>query len=333
MRAPAYLLTMAGTIAALALCTIVFTMLVDPYRMFGTPTVPRLTELKPRAVEQLGIAKTYQLERIAPKTLLLGNSRSEIGLDPMSPRFPADQRPVFNASYPGRNICTSLLMLRDAIAVPVPEHIILGIDFQDMLTSGASRPSDFERRLLVDESGRNTQREWQVWKDRIAATLTIGALLDSITTVVDQDPVYSATITELGFNPLHEYREFVRRSGYYGLFSAKKAAYDKQYAALPIPDFFHPSPAMVQQDRCFAKLAKLAMAHRIRLTVYIHPYHVNFLDMLAHFGFWESFEDWKRHLVEQVAELDPDGNEIRVIDFSGYNEFTTEPVPGRGDTK
>ncbi len=104
-----------------------------------------MTELKPRAAEQMGIAKTYQLERIAPKTLLLGNSRTEIGLDPMSPQFPAEQRPVFNASYAGRDVCTSLLMLRDAMAVRIPERIILGIDFQDMLVAGISfAPSDLQ---------------------------------------------------------------------------------------------------------------------------------------------------------------------------------------------
>ncbi len=89
----------------------------------------------------------------------------------------------------------------------------------------------------------NPQRERQVWKDRFAATLTIDALLDSITTLLNQDAVNSATMTELGFNPLHEYREFVARSGYYGLFSAKNAAYRKQYAALPMPNFSRPSPA------------------------------------------------------------------------------------------
>ncbi len=250
MRAPAYLLMVAGTIVALALGTIVFTILVDPYRMFDTPTVPGLTELKPRAAEQMGIAKTYQLERIAPKTLLLGNSRTEIGLDPMSPRFPAEQRAVFNASYPGRDVCTSLLMLRDAMAVRIPERIILGVDFQDMLATGGISfgPSDLQPRLLVDEGGhRNPQRERQVWKDRFAATLTIDVLLDSITTLLNQNSVYSATMTELGFNPLHEYREFVARSGYYGLFSAKNAGYRKQYAALPMPNFSRPSPTMSSQ--------------------------------------------------------------------------------------
>src|SRR4051795_4742813 len=224
MRAIAYLLMVAGTIIVLAVATVVFTIFADPYRMFGTPTVRGLTELKPRAVEQMGIAKTYQLERIAPKTLLLGNSRTEIGLDPTSSRFPAEQSPVFNAAYAGRNVCTSLLMLRDAIAVRIPERIILGMDFQDVLTvsRALSGPSDIARRLLVDPSGRpNPVREQQVWKDRVAATLTIDALVDSIRTLLDQDPVKSGTITALGFNPLHEYREFVARGGYYSLFSAK----------------------------------------------------------------------------------------------------------------
>ena len=343
MRAPAYLLTMAGTIAVLAIATIAFTIAVDPYRMFGTPTVRGLTELKPRAAEQMSIAKTYQLERVAPKTLLLGNSRTEIGLDPTSRQFPPEQRAVFNAAYAGRDVCTSLLMLRDAIAVRVPENIILAVEFQDILSvpsalSGpaakpSSQPGEAERRLLVDDSGhRNPAREWQVWKDRFAATLTIDALLDSVTTLLNQNPARSATMTPLGFNPLHEYRDFVARSGYHTLFAAKMADYRRQYAAFAKPDFAHPSPTMARMDACFLALARLAIEHRIPLTLYIHPYHADFLDMLDHFGFWTSFEDWKRHLVAQVAGLRSDETEIRIIDFSGYNEFTTEPVPAAGDT-
>ena len=29
----------------------------------------------------------------------------------------------------------------------------------------------------------------------------------------------------------------------------------------------------------------------------------SFLDMLSQFGLWQGFEDWKRHLVAQVADL------------------------------
>lgn len=344
MRSLSYLLIAAGTMAVLAVVTVAFTMFADPYRMFGTPTVRGLTELKPRAFEQLSIAKTYQLERIVPKTLLLGNSRTEIGLDPMSRQFPAAHRAVFNAAYAGRGVCTSLLMLRDAMAVRMPDRIILGVDFQDYLTvakasskavsKASSGPSDDERRLLVDNDGySNSKREWQIWKDRIAATLTINALLDSVTTLLNQNPETSATMTALGFNPLHEYSVFAARSGYYSLFSQKDAAYRKQYATFAKPNFTHPSLSLVRTNQCFLTLAKTAVEHRIPLTLYIHPYHASFLDMLSQFGLWTGFEDWKRYLVAQVADLQPDQNEIRIIDFSGYNEFTTEAIPAPGDTK
>src|ERR1700733_5446774 len=42
-----YLTIAALTIAVLALCTVLLTVLVDPYRMYGTPSIPGLTELKP----------------------------------------------------------------------------------------------------------------------------------------------------------------------------------------------------------------------------------------------------------------------------------------------
>ena len=77
----------------------------------------------------------------------------------------------------------------------------------------------------------------------------------------------------------------------------------------------------------------MATEHRVPLTLYIRPYHADYLDMLGDFRLWESFEDWKRHLVSQVAELQYGSADIRIFDFSGYNEFTTEAVPYPGDTK
>ena len=99
------------------------------------------------------------------------------------------------------------------------------------------------------------------WKDLIAATLTIDALVDSIVTLFNQNPLKSATMTALGFNPMRDYQEFVDRGGYYSLFSAKRSAYRKQYAAYAKPDFAHPSPTIAWRDRCLFELATLAMEH------------------------------------------------------------------------
>jgi hypothetical protein len=335
MNVSAYLGVAAATLLGWAAATVGLTILVDPYRTFGTPTIAGWTELKPRAFEQEAIAKTYQLERIKPRTLLLGNSRSEIGLDPTSSRFPSVQRPVFNASFAGGDVCMSLLMLRDAVAVRVPLNVILAVDFQDLLTVPGESivPSVAEQRLLVANDGSsNRRRQAQLWKDRLSSTLTVDALADSIRTVLDQDPVRSGTITSLGFNPLHEYHEFARRSGYYTLFSAKLRAYHQQFAAYSTPDFARPRPIMIRRDTCLRSLIRTAGVNQIPLTLYIHPYHADFLEMLTEMRLWESFEDWKRRLAAELNEPRLGSARVRLFDFSGFNDYTTEPVPAPGDT-
>src|SRR5690349_475544 len=98
MRAPVYLAWLGGTVAVLAAGVVAVIIAVDPYYVFATRALAHWNELKPRAYQQVGMTKEYQLERIAPRILILGNSRSEIGLDPESPIWPANGRPVFNAS-------------------------------------------------------------------------------------------------------------------------------------------------------------------------------------------------------------------------------------------
>jgi hypothetical protein len=93
------------------------------------------------------------------------------------------------------------------------------------------------------------------------------------------------------------------------------------------------TPTMVQREQCFLALTKLAVEHRIPLALYIHPYHARFLDVLDQFGLWQSFEDWKRHLLAQVSDFESDIAEIRLVDFSGYNELTMEAFRGPGGTR
>ncbi|MBV9377731.1 MAG: hypothetical protein JO320_22240, partial [Alphaproteobacteria bacterium] len=93
MRSLSYFVWFAATVLTLASLSIALGIGVDPYRMYGTPVVPGWTALKPQIYKQASLAKTYQLERVGPATLLLGNSRVEIGFDPESPHWPAAAHP------------------------------------------------------------------------------------------------------------------------------------------------------------------------------------------------------------------------------------------------
>ncbi|HEX3972239.1 MAG TPA: hypothetical protein VHX19_13000, partial [Stellaceae bacterium] len=77
-----YIAWMAGTVLALAAVTIALAIVADPYDLFGTQL--GWNEIKPRVYQQAALAKTTLLERARPATLLIGNSRIEIGFDPDS---------------------------------------------------------------------------------------------------------------------------------------------------------------------------------------------------------------------------------------------------------
>lgn len=335
MRASGYIAWLGGTVVFLTAGVVALTIAVDPYYLFGTAAVAGWNELKPRAYQQTAIAKQYQLERVAPRLLILGNSRSEIGIDPQSPCWPANERPVFNAAMAGGSVFQSLLMLREAIAVRAPDRIILGIDFLDAFTEGKApaTPSPDERRLLVDRNGyANPSRGYQRWQDRLAATLTIDAVADSVLTVFQQNPETSATMTPAGFNPLHEYRVMVARNGYHGLFAQKNAIYRKQYASYAKPQFTGPSsnPAF----RHLESIIHLAREHAIPLVLYVHPYHADLMELLHDLDLWSTFEAWKRALAAAIDQVDQSApGAVRLVDFSGYNQFTIEPVPAAGDRR
>ncbi len=329
MQARVYLLTAALTVLVLALATIVFTVVVDPYRMFDTATVSGWNEMKPRVYLHANLAKTYQLERIAPKTLLLGNSRVEVGFDPESDAWPHDARPVFNGGQAGTDLFTSWALLRDAVAVNPPRTIIVGLDIVDFLQPGNGKrvgfPLSIANRMLVDDEGRpNPLRPSQRRKDLLATTLTIDALLDSLATVVSQEPSSNVTMTPYGFNPLQETNAHLRRSGQHGHFAEKTTSYEKQFARLTARDFSDPNA--VANFTALNAILDVAREKKIRVVLFIHPYHAEFLDVLQKAGLTASFARWKETLGQLVAAR-AGGQPLALIDFSEPSDVTREAVP------
>lgn len=334
MRPRQFLAAAGATAIALLALSATIAIVVDPYRFYGTGPISGWTTVKPRVYQEVEIAKTAQLDRTAPRTLLLGNSRVEIGLNPESRYWPGDAAPVFNAAVAGQGVFTSVLMLREAIAVSKPKLAVIGVDFQDFLEAPTPpsvvppRTSE-EDRLHVDRNGNpNPSRKFQLWRDAIATTFTLDALYDSLTTLADQSPLTSVTMTPLGFNPLNEYKVFVARSSYGALFAQKNAAYYRSYSAAPKSDFT--APEQISSFRYLKQILAICAEHHTAVVLYIHPYHSDYLEMLHKLGLWNSFEDWKRALV-RVVYADA-ATTTRLFDFADYNEVTTEPVPSLNDS-
>lgn len=316
---------------------------VDPYGLYRRIEVAGFNAVKPKSGANGQLVKPYRVIEVRPRTLLLGNSRSEAGLDPASPVWPEAMRPVYNFSLPASGISTALGNLRHVLAAGKPGTVILGIDFFDFVTdrrrAGAPRatePTDLERRYLTTRDGEgNRAREWQVAKDHATALLSLNTLIDAFVTIGAQRMSDSADLTDLGFYPMHEYRRFVRADGQHTMFRQVESTYLTSYLRLQPtlhPDGDRTSPEL----RDFAQVVSLCRAAGVNLIVFIHPYHAHILESYRAAGLWPLFEDWKRDIVALLDEdgaAHPDLPPVPLWDFSGYTGVTTEAVPPAGDRR
>ncbi|MCC6154823.1 MAG: hypothetical protein IT367_13740, partial [Candidatus Hydrogenedentes bacterium] len=80
----------------------------------------------------------------------------------------------------------------------------------------------------------------------------------------------------------------------------------------------------------------LAFCHEnnIDLRLFVTPSHAVELEMIDGYGLWDALEIWKRQLVKNNEAIAAQFGRppYPLWDFTGYNSFTTEPVPRKDDT-
>lgn len=327
-----FLLATGACLVLLMTLSVALCVYADPYRMFGTE---RTTE-KPFIYARAGLAKTYMIERIRPNTLILGGATAETGLDPESDVWSEDLKPVFNASGQDVDSFMALRLLQHDVAVKPPRLVVLELNFLEFLKPQSDGPQTLrqgEKRLLVDRAGRpNSSRGIQLWRDFFANTLTRQAISDSIGTLLLQNRPGPTIMTEFGFNPAQDYEKVLHRLGQETIFSRNDLAYRAQFREV-LPFYFHTASANIQ-FRSLVAMARLADKKGLRLAVFIPPYHSRYLEIIHDTGLWESFESWKRALVETLASANlTNPHSVTLYDFSGYDDISGERVPQPGDTQ
>lgn len=323
-----YLQSLAAAFLLALVAAALLNFTVDPYRVFRGGVGDSGEPAKPRAGQQRALLKIYNITRTQPATLVLGNSRAEVGFDPRSPFWPEPMRPVFNAAVPGTSVATALKYLQHALAVGEVRHVLIGVDFPDFLTSphGALPGSDWRAQPL-------SLTTWQKRVgDAVPALLTVDASLDSLATLARAGDPLPEDLTALGFNPMREYVGYARREGYGALFLQRDLENSRNYAARP-KALFLANTRTSYTWRELARLVALCRDHGIEATFVVYPYHVHILELFRIHGLWPLFEEWKRHLVltlEQEARASGT-SPYRVFDFSGYHRYAREDVPPVGD--
>jgi hypothetical protein len=344
-RAKRFTAIWAGLVAGLLLLVGGFNAAVDPYGMFRLVEIPGFNELKPRLGPHVRLAKPYAVHMVRPNGIILGNSRTEMGLSPTHPAWPEDARPVYNLAIPGSSFYMQLRHLQHAVAVNRPEIVVVGLDFMDFLLvdpEATRLPGfevarrGFEDRLLVTYEGAPTAGyAWQELTDRAAALFSLSALTDSIATLALQWNEHASTRTPLGFNPGNDSLFYIRVEGQNALFTQRTRESIRFLGGGPRGVFVGGGRWSPIFDE-LAALIRFCRDRGIDLRFYIHPYHAERLELFRLLGLWDDFEAWKRTLVEVVARdavARPDRPPVPLWDFAGYNDLTAEEIPPPGDLR
>lgn len=328
----------------LLLVTVLINLIVDPYGLFRVVETQGVNTIKPKSGAHGAMVKAYQVLRIQPSTLILGNSRSEVGFDPSYSIWPS--RPVYNLALPGTGTSTSVQYLQHVLAgmeiskSAKLENVVWGIDLMDFLVNEQRPPHhnaghSSRQRLLTNPDGmRNPFRSLYQGRDYAESLLSMSALFDSFRTLGSQNNPYSSDLTTLGFNPMNDYNRIAREEGYWAMFRQRNSENIKAYLRRPkniYDSTGRTSPAMDDMRQ----IMRLCREKGVALHLVIYPYHAHLMETFRITGHWQAFEDWKRAAVSAVREEarhDTKGL-VSLWDFSGFNALTTEVVPDKSDRK
>jgi hypothetical protein len=123
-----FALVLLGFAALPPLLLTAFVIAVDPYYVFGSPSLPWINAVRPYYETNIFSAKLHQVRRIRPAAVALGSSRVEVGLDPRHPGW-VDSR-TFNFGLPGSTSYEIMLAFLHAQTVGQPlKQAVVGLDF------------------------------------------------------------------------------------------------------------------------------------------------------------------------------------------------------------
>ncbi len=283
-----------------------FTLIVDPAGVYGYVDIEGFNHEKTELMEGGGrYDKATALLSGDFNTVIVGTSRAEIGLDPLSPFFGG--RKVYNASLLGSTFYEVERALDLALSRGEVKLIVLSLDFFNFLVD-MKGIGDFYQSAFSGDAGAG----------RLTRLISIDEFQRSIATVKDNTRGRRADYTLLGhkkdmdFNrPGKERRSFmaILRSSI-----IKKSFYSRVS--------YTPEPVAL-----FKKAVKRARDSGVELKIFISPVHAFQLEIMRVSGAYSEFERWKRELTSILAEeasTGPGKEPLALWDFSGYNPVNSE---------
>jgi hypothetical protein len=323
--------------------TISFNVIVDPYGMYRLFNIKGFNLHKPAIYNRVRIAKVYEVRRLKPRTIILGTSRTHLGIRPSTPTWPPDGLPVYNLAFDGATTKEMYTYLRHAQAVQPLRRVLLGLDTYHLTNApGATRP-DFDDQLLFKDPSL-WSRAWVILAD-LKILISYDTLAESVVTIRAQKQSlpewFTADGQRMGEIFFHQPREHYQTLGpraYFDEIDKQEIRYKLEWRIPKNAAHNTKQNPDAQTDPITSlgyiqRIIAFCRVHDIELVVYITPAHVHQLEIAAATGEWPGIENGKRFLVQLLANdanKHPDRPVFPLYDFSNYTSITTEDIPSAG---
>lgn len=288
-----------------------FNFIVNPYLYFS-PSIdlPGFNDRKYFAgIDGFRIWKSQRISDDQYDATLIGSSRVMVGLDPGD----AAGLKAFNLGLPMTNMFELDLVSSYVARQAHLKEVIIGLDFLLFSDRRSVHPAYYRSHFNGDRSFRDQLTDVLSLRSTLTSLATVGANLASLDLPRMQSSGFLPRTTSTV--PVRERFDRVLTQN----FLINPETYADYHYSRDRVDHFR---AMLERFVASGK----------RVRVFISPVHARQLLVVQELGLWNTYKQWLSDVTEVVSDVShASGQCIPLIDFSGFNHYTQEPIP-HGDT-
>ncbi|MCP5230006.1 hypothetical protein [Accumulibacter sp.] len=328
-----YTILIALFFVGFAVTTVVINYLVDPYLMLGVERREGLNQVKVAINEHVRMSKAYHSTFERWDTLIVGNSRVEMGLDPTHRCFTTVGARVYNLGLPGAGVREQLEYALNIIYAQPIRQVYLSVDFVDFLVREGSTSSGVPinwstntgRLRYAFDGSVNSEYAWTSLMDHYRALFSLDALISSVRTIALQSPG-QADRDDHGFNPANDFLASVASEGPHALFAQKLDMLNTKYShnwALR-----HEDGSLSEDFSVLDKFLDIAEERDVRVIMFTNPFHEQFWQVLKDRQLAGQHQEWLNIITERLQRRGR--KNVEFWDFSADSSYIHETVPGAG---
>lgn len=333
-----FLRTYLWALTIFLICTVALNTLIDPFGMYRIVEIDGFNNVKTGQSNHVRMGKAGAVRVVKPRSVVLGNSRAEYGINPEHPGWSAE--PVYNLAISGSNIYEIVRYFQHAHGIQPLTQALVMLDLNQFNAYWENAPDFTEDRLSVTYDQQ--VNPYFYLSDSVTTTLSLKALSQSVNTIWRSGTGRSTTYLPNGQRDWHDdllFRTVIEKYGNYsamfrveeeGLFAIRSKTRVPPYRE----SFYHEKKRTNVFDP-FRQMVQVAIHDKVDLRLAISPSHARYFESHRLMGNWFLWEEWKRILVQIVEEeaVNAGVKPFPIWDFTGFNALTMEMVPSPDDKK